>query len=134
MEGTVLEDVLLLLAATIAVVVGLRRLRMPPIIGFLAVGMTVGPHAMGWVATTETTRALAEFGIVFLLFTLGLEFSLPRLIATRREVFGLGSLQVGADHGRGCRDRRWPSTCRLRSRWCWAARSPCPRQRSCSSS
>ncbi len=96
MEGTVLEDVLLLLAATIAVVVGLRRLRMPPIIGFLAVGMTVGPHALGWVATTETTRALAEFGVVFLLFTLGLEFSLPRLIATRREVFLLGSLQVGA--------------------------------------
>ncbi|MBF8292221.1 MAG: potassium efflux system protein [Steroidobacteraceae bacterium] len=96
MEGTILEDVLLLLAATIAVVVGLRRLRMPPIIGFLAVGMTVGPHALGWVATTETTRALAEFGVVFLLFTLGLEFSLPRLIATRGEVFLLGSLQVGA--------------------------------------
>jgi CPA2 family monovalent cation:H+ antiporter-2 len=96
MEGTVLEDVLLLLAATLAVVVGVRRLRMPPIIGFLAVGMAVGPHALGWVATTETTGALAEFGIVFLLFTLGLEFSLPRLIATRGEVFLLGSLQVGA--------------------------------------
>ncbi len=96
MEGSVLEDVLLLLAATLAVVVGVRRLRMPPIIGFLAVGMAVGPHALGWVATTETTVALAEFGIVFLLFTLGLEFSLPRLIATRGEVFLLGSLQVGA--------------------------------------
>jgi len=96
MKGTVLEDILLLLAATIAVVVGLRRLRMPPIIGFLTVGMAVGPHALGWVATTETTGALAEFGIVFLLFTLGLEFSLPRLIATRGEVFLLGSLQVGA--------------------------------------
>ncbi len=96
MEGTVLEDVLLLLAATLAVVVGVRRLRMPPIIGFLAVGMAVGPYALGWVATTETTGALAEFGIVFLLFTLGLEFSLPRLIATRGEVFLLGSLQVGA--------------------------------------
>ncbi len=96
MEESVLEDVLLLLAATLAVVVGVRRLRLPPIIGFLAVGMAVGPHALGWVATTETTGTLAEFGIVFLLFTLGLEFSLPRLIATRREVFWLGSLQVGA--------------------------------------
>jgi K+:H+ antiporter len=96
MEGTVLEDILLLLAATIAVVAGLRRLRMPPIIGFLAVGMAVGPYALQWVATTETTGTLAEFGVVFLLFTLGLEFSLPRLIATRGEVFGLGSLQVGA--------------------------------------
>ena len=68
---------------------------MPPIIGFLAVGMAVGPHALGWVAETETTATLAEFGIVFLLFTLGLEFSLPRLIATRGEVFWLGGLQVG---------------------------------------
>ena len=95
MEGTVLEDILVLLAATLAVVVSLRRLRMPLIIGFLAVGMAVGPHALGWVAATETTGALAEFGVVFLLFTLGLEFSLPRLIATRGEVFLLGSLQVG---------------------------------------
>jgi CPA2 family monovalent cation:H+ antiporter-2 len=96
MEGTVLEDVLLLLAATLAVVVAVRRLRMPPIIGFLAVGMAVGPYALGWVAITETTGALAEFGVVFLLFTLGLEFSLPRLIATRGEVFWLGGLQVSA--------------------------------------
>jgi CPA2 family monovalent cation:H+ antiporter-2 len=76
-------------------VAAVRRLRMPPIIGFLAVGMAVGPHALGWVAETETTATLAEFGIVFLLFTLGLEFSLPRLIATRGEVFWLGGLQVG---------------------------------------
>jgi CPA2 family monovalent cation:H+ antiporter-2 len=95
-ENSVLEDILLLLAATLVVVVSLRRLRLPPIIGFLAVGMAVGPHALGWVAATQTTGALAEFGIVFLLFTLGLEFSLPRLIAMRSEVFLLGSLQVGA--------------------------------------
>jgi len=95
MGESVLEDVLLLLAATLAVVVAVRRLHLPPIIGFLAVGMAVGPHALGWVAATDATEALAEFGVVFLLFTLGLEFSLPRLIATRGEVFGLGSLQVG---------------------------------------
>ena len=94
MGENLLEDVLLLLAATLAVVAAVRRLRLPPIIGFLAVGMAVGPYALGWVAATETTSALAEFGVVFLLFTLGLEFSLPRLIATRGEVFGLGSLQV----------------------------------------
>ena len=94
MGETALEDVLLLLAATLAVVVAVRRLQMPPIIGFLAVGMAVGPHAFGWIAATETTNALAEFGVVFLLFTLGLEFSLPRLIAMRGEVFGLGGLQV----------------------------------------
>ena len=63
---------------------------------FLLVGMVVGPHALGWVAATETTRTLAEFGVVFLLFALGLEFSLPRLLAMRGEVFSLGGLQVGA--------------------------------------
>ncbi|MGH8197218.1 MAG: cation:proton antiporter [Steroidobacteraceae bacterium] len=95
MGNSVLEDVLLLLTATLVVVVGLRRLRLPLILAFLLVGMVVGPHALGWVESTETTRTLAEFGVVFLLFTLGLEFSLPRLLATRGEVFWLGGLQVG---------------------------------------
>jgi len=80
--------------ATLAVVVGLRRLRLPLILAFLLVGMIVGPHALGWVEATETTHTLAEFGVVFLLFTLGLEFSLPRLIAMRGEVFTVGGLQV----------------------------------------
>jgi len=94
LENSVLEDVLLLLMATLAVVVGLRRLRLPLIVAFLLVGMVVGPHALGWVEATETTGTLAEFGVVFLLFTLGLEFSLPRMIAMRGEVFTLGGLQV----------------------------------------
>ncbi|MGH8244417.1 MAG: cation:proton antiporter [Steroidobacteraceae bacterium] len=94
LENSVLDDVLLLLMATLAVVVGLRRLRLPLILAFLLVGMIVGPHAFGLVETTETTQTLAEFGVVFLLFTLGLEFSLPRLIAMRGEVFWLGGLQV----------------------------------------
>ena len=92
-EGT-LAEVLVLLAATLLVVASLRRLRLPPIVGFLAVGMALGPHALGWVQDTATTRTLAEFGVVFLLFTLGLEFSLPRMIAMRNEVFALGSAQV----------------------------------------
>jgi len=94
LENSVLEDVLLLLMATLAVVVGLKRLRLPLILAFLLVGMVVGPHALGWVEATETTGTLAEFGVVFLLFALGLEFSLPRLIAMRGEVFTLGGLQV----------------------------------------
>ncbi|HEY5558885.1 MAG TPA: cation:proton antiporter [Steroidobacteraceae bacterium] len=85
-----------MLTATLVVVVGLRRLRLPLILAFLLVGMAVGPHALGWVAATETTGTLAEFGVVFLLFTLGLEFSLPRMLATRGEVFGLGGIQVAA--------------------------------------
>jgi len=95
LANSILEDVLLLLTATLVVVAAVRRLRMPPVIGFLAVGMAVGPHALGWVAATETTATLAEFGVVFLLFTLGLEFSLPRMIAMRGEVFSLGGMQVG---------------------------------------
>lgn len=94
LDNSVLDDVLLLLAATLVVVVALRRLRLPLIIGFLTVGMAVGPHALGWVDATETTTTLAEFGIVFLLFTLGLEFSLPRMLAMRGEVFRVGGLQV----------------------------------------
>jgi K+:H+ antiporter len=99
LDNSVLEDVLLLLMATLAVVVGLRRLRLPLILAFLLVGMVVGPHALGWVEATETTHTLAEFGVVFLLFTLGLEFSLPRLIAMRGEVFTLGGLQVAGTAG-----------------------------------
>lgn len=94
MEQGALVDILLLLAVTIAVVAALRRLDLPPILGFLIVGMLVGPHALGWVPDTLSTRTLGEFGVVFLLFTLGLEFSLPRMLAMRSEVFGLGSLQV----------------------------------------
>ena len=94
MADSVLVDVLVLLAATLLVVASLRRLRLPPVLGFLVVGAALGPHALGWVEDNETTSTLAEFGVVFLLFTLGLEFSLPRMIAMRNEVFALGSAQV----------------------------------------
>ncbi len=90
-----LGTVLILLAAVVAVVAAFRRLRLPPILGYLAVGMALGPHAFALVPESATTSFLAEIGVVFLLFTLGLEFSLPRMIAMRSEVFGLGALQVG---------------------------------------
>ncbi len=90
-----LGTVLVLLAAVVAVVAAMRRLRLPPLLGYLAVGMALGPHAFGVVRDSATTSFLAELGVVFLLFTLGLEFSLPRMIAMRGEVFGLGALQVG---------------------------------------
>ncbi|MCU0975191.1 MAG: cation:proton antiporter [Steroidobacteraceae bacterium] len=93
MDST-LPDILLLLAATLVVVSTLRRFALPPVLGFLVVGGLLGPFALGWVEETETTRALAEFGVVFLLFTLGLEFSLSRMIAMRHEVFVLGGAQV----------------------------------------
>ena len=89
-----LSQVLILLAGSVFVVTLLRRMRLPPILGYLVVGMALGPHAFGMVSDQATTQLLAELGVTFLLFTLGLEFSLPRMLAMRREVFGLGAAQV----------------------------------------
>ena len=86
--------ILLLLAASVVVVAVCRAARLPPILGYLLVGIALGPHALGVVADDTATRELAEFGIVFLMFSIGLEFSLPQLRAMRRAVFGLGFAQV----------------------------------------
>ena len=86
--------ILLLLAASVVVVAVCRAARQPPILGYLLVGIALGPHALGVVADDTATRDLAEFGIVFLMFSIGLEFSLPQLRAMRRAVFGLGFAQV----------------------------------------
>ena len=89
-----LTQVLALLLASVLVVTLARRVGMPPVLGYLAVGVLVGPFSFGLVPESEQTHLLAEIGVVFLLFTLGLEFSWPRMVAMRREVFGLGLLQV----------------------------------------
>ncbi len=89
-----LSQVLIILAATLLVVTIARRLGLPAILGYLIVGMVLGPHALGIVAQSATTGLLAELGIVFLLFMLGLEFAFPRMLAMRGEVFGLGAAQV----------------------------------------
>jgi CPA2 family monovalent cation:H+ antiporter-2 len=89
-----LEIVLLLLATAVVVVVACRLARLPALVGYLLVGILIGPHALAWVPDTEETRYLAEFGIVFLMFSVGLEFSLPKLVAMRTTVFGLGAAQV----------------------------------------
>jgi len=94
LEYHVLDDVLWLLAGSVLVVLALKRANLPPILGYLVVGMAVGPAALGLVDSAEDTRLLAEFGVVFLLFTLGLEFSLPRMMVMKAEVFVLGSAQV----------------------------------------
>ena len=94
MEHTTLRSILILLAAAVLVVVALKRAKFPTVIAYLTTGFIVGPHGLGWIADTADTRALAEFGVVFLLFTLGLEFSLPRLIVMRKAVLVLGGLQV----------------------------------------
>ncbi len=85
-----------MLAASVFVVALARRIGWPSILGYLVVGMVLGPHALRLITQADTISDLAELGVVFLLFTLGLEFSLPRMMAVRREVFGLGALQVCA--------------------------------------
>ena len=89
-----LLQILILLAASVMVVAGVRKLALPAILGYLVVGMLLGPHALALAVDNETTRLLADFGVVFLVFTLGLEFSLPRLVAMRWEVLGVGGAQV----------------------------------------
>jgi len=89
-----LLQILILLAASVCVVAAVRKLALPAILGYLAVGMLLGPHALALAAGNETTQLLADFGVVFLVFTLGLEFSLPRLVAMRWEVLGVGGAQV----------------------------------------
>ena len=88
-------NLMLILAASLVVIALFRRIGLPPILGYLCVGLLCGPSAFGWISNyAEDQPYLAEMGVVFLLFTLGLEFSLPRMLGMRHLVFGLGSLQV----------------------------------------
>jgi len=90
-----LNQILILLATAVTVVALFQHLRIPTSLGYLLVGVFLGPYTMGpnlYVPEFETT---AEFGVVFLLFTIGLNYSLPQLQALRHQVLGLGTGQVG---------------------------------------
>lgn len=82
-----------LLAAVIGVV-ACRSLKLPPMLGYLTAGVLIGPHAFALAQNSDGIQHLGEFGVVFLMFVIGLEFSLPKLRAMHRHVFGLGLLQV----------------------------------------
>ena len=87
-------QILLLLAVAIAIVVTFQRLHIPTSLGYLLVGVVLGPHTMGPVVSMPELHTLAEFGVVFLLFTIGLNFSIPQLQAMRHQILGLGTGQV----------------------------------------
>jgi len=89
-----LYEVLGLLLVSVIMVAGFKRLHLPPILGYIVVGILMGPHALGLIANEENIHFLAEFGIVFMLFAIGLEFSIPQFLTMRRTMLGLGSLQV----------------------------------------
>ena len=88
-----LAIVVIVLAASVLAVGVCRRLGLPSLLGYLAAGMLLGPHALKLIPDSEQARAIAEYGIVFLMFSIGLEFSLPQFRAMRHMVLGLGSAQ-----------------------------------------
>ncbi len=92
---TTLGLVLILLAAAVLSTALFRSLRLPAMLGYVTVGILMGPSGFSLANNDAETHTLAEFGIVFLMFSIGLEFSLSRLRAMRGLVFGLGGLQVG---------------------------------------
>ncbi|MES2889893.1 MAG: cation:proton antiporter [Pseudomonadota bacterium] len=89
-----LDLILLFLLAAVAGVVVCRLLKLPPMLGYLAVGVLIGPHALALAGESPGLQHLAEFGVVFLMFVIGLEFNLPKLRSMRGLVFGLGLAQV----------------------------------------
>ena len=92
--GNTLQLVIILLASAVFVVAVFRSFGLPPLLGYLIVGVVIGPHALGWIPESREASYLAEFGVVFLMFSVALEFSLGKLFQMRRIVFGLGLLQV----------------------------------------
>ncbi len=93
-QSEALYDVLIFLVAAVVVVPAFRRLRLSPILGYLAAGILIGPYGLAIIRDSESAQTLAEFGVVFLLFMIGLEISLERMRVLGRYVFGLGTLQV----------------------------------------
>ena len=89
-----IQLIILLLVSSVLMVALFRYLRLPPMIAYFVVGLILGPFALGILPDSESSRHFVEFGIVFLMFTIGLEFSLPKLNSMRHILFGLGGSQV----------------------------------------
>ncbi|MDD5029028.1 MAG: cation:proton antiporter [Rhodoferax sp.] len=89
-----LDLTLVYLLAAVLGVVACRSLKLPPMLGYLAVGVVIGPNALALAKNADGVRHLGEFGVVFLMFVIGLEFNLPKLRTMRQHVFGLGLFQV----------------------------------------
>ena len=88
------QHFLILLGAAVVLVAAFRYLHLPQVLAYLCAGVLAGPTGLGWIPDIAGTRYLAEFGLVFLMFTIGLEFSLPQLLAMKRIVLGVGGAQV----------------------------------------
>ena len=89
-----LVQIILLLAVAVATMIVFQRLHVPTSLGYLLVGLILGPHTIGPTVHVGEFKVLAEFGVVFLLFSIGLAYSLPQLHAMRHQILGLGTAQV----------------------------------------
>ena len=89
-----LQDILILLFASVAIVIIFKQLGLSPALGYLILGAAIGPNGFKILQVNETTTSIAEFGVVFLLFAIGLELTLDRLVAMKKYVLGFGSAQV----------------------------------------
>lgn len=90
-----LRELIVVLTATIAIVFVFQKLRLPTIVGFLLTGVIIGPHGFQLVQSVDQVETLAEIGVVLLLFTIGIEFSLETILSVQRRVVLAGFLQVG---------------------------------------
>ena len=88
MELLLLKDILIILALSMVVLFICHRLKVPAVVGFLLTGVVVGPHGLGLITADKEVEVLAEIGVVMLLFTIGIEFSLKDLVRIRRAARG----------------------------------------------
>lgn len=93
-DALLIESLVVILASVGAIAL-LTRVGLPATVGYLLAGLVIGPHGLQSLAASDETKFLAELGITFLMFMVGLEFSLPTMIRAHTHVFGAGSLQVG---------------------------------------
>ncbi len=94
MEIPILQDVVLVLALSLLIILFFQRIKVPALLGFLIVGVLVGPNGLHLISSQHEVELLSEIGIIFLLFIIGIEFSLKNLAAAKNRILGGGSLQV----------------------------------------
>jgi CPA2 family monovalent cation:H+ antiporter-2 len=123
-EQLLAQSLLLILASALAVGF-FAASRMPAAIGYLLAGLAIGPYGLNLVAPGDDTRFLAELGLIFLMFMVGLEFSLATLLAARTDVLLAGSLQVAATRWQRSPPRYGGSGSIFDLRFCWGAPRRC---------
>ncbi|MBM3589976.1 MAG: potassium transporter [Alphaproteobacteria bacterium] len=89
-----LRDILILLFASVFVVIIFQEIGLSPALGYVVAGTTIGPFGLGIVSSVDTTKSIAELGIVFMLFSIGLELTFARLMTIKKYVLGFGGLQI----------------------------------------